>query len=163
MQPARDDGARLFAHAPVTAIEATRVVTPHGTVHCARVFVAVDGRLEQLLPELAGRVRTVRLQMLATAPTAERVVRCPMYYREGYEYWQQLPDGSIALGGFRDKGGDGEWTTDGAPSEIVQQHLERFLRRVRQDFEVVEHPVPTISITRASLPEKPQILVLPGR
>jgi L-ascorbate metabolism protein UlaG (beta-lactamase superfamily) len=41
--------------------------------------------------------------------------------------------------------------------------LERFLRRVRQDFEVVEHPVPTISITRASLPEKPQILVLPGR
>lgn len=41
--------------------------------------------------------------------------------------------------------------------------LERFLRRVRQDFEVVEHPVPTISVTRASLPEKPLILVLPGR
>lgn len=125
---ARDDGARLFANAPVTAIEPSRVVTPHGTVHCARVFVAVDGRLEQLLPELEGRVRTVRLQMLATAPTAERVVRCPMYYREGYEYWQQLPDGSIALGGFRDKGGDSEWTHDSAPSEIVQQHLERFLR-----------------------------------
>lgn len=41
--------------------------------------------------------------------------------------------------------------------------LERFLRRVRQDFEVVEHPVPTLSITRATLPEKPQVLVLPGR
>jgi L-ascorbate metabolism protein UlaG (beta-lactamase superfamily) len=41
--------------------------------------------------------------------------------------------------------------------------LERFLRRVRQDFEVVEHPVPTISVSRASLPEKQQVLVLPGR
>ncbi len=41
--------------------------------------------------------------------------------------------------------------------------LERFLRRVRQDFEVVEHPVPTISVSRATLPEKQRILVLPGR
>lgn len=41
--------------------------------------------------------------------------------------------------------------------------LERFLRRVRQDFEVVEHPVPSISVSRAMLPEKQQILVLPGR
>jgi glycine/D-amino acid oxidase-like deaminating enzyme len=51
-----------------------------------------------------------------------------MYYRDGYEYWQQLPDGRIALGGFRDRGGDGEWTHDGSPSAVVQQHLERFLR-----------------------------------
>ncbi len=41
--------------------------------------------------------------------------------------------------------------------------LERFLRRVRQDFDVVESPVPTVTISRATLPEKPQILVLPGR
>lgn len=41
--------------------------------------------------------------------------------------------------------------------------LERFLRRVRQDFEVVENPVPTMTVSRATLPEKPQVLVLPGR
>ncbi len=41
--------------------------------------------------------------------------------------------------------------------------LERFLRRVRQDFEVVEHPVPRVSISRATLPDKPQVWVLPGR
>jgi glycine/D-amino acid oxidase-like deaminating enzyme len=104
------------------------VVTPHGVVHAGRVFVAVDGRLEALVPELAGQVRTARLQMLATAPTNEITVPCPMYYRDGYEYWQQLPNGSIAIGGFRDKGGDGEWTHDGAPGDAVQQHLERFLR-----------------------------------
>ncbi len=41
--------------------------------------------------------------------------------------------------------------------------LERFLRRIRQDFEVVESPVPRVTISRATLPEKPQVLVLPGR
>ena len=41
--------------------------------------------------------------------------------------------------------------------------LERFLRRVRQDFEVVENAVPSVTISRATLPEKPQVLVLPGR
>jgi glycine/D-amino acid oxidase-like deaminating enzyme len=66
--------------------------------------------------------------MLATAPTTEIVVPCPMYYRDGYEYWQQLPDGRIAIGGFRDKGGPAEWTTDTTPSEPVQTALEYFLR-----------------------------------
>ena len=125
---ARNEGATLFARTPVTEIRGTRVHTPHGVVHAARVFVAVDGRLEQLLPELTGQVRSARLQMLATAPTDEITVPGPMYYRDGYEYWQQLPNGSIALGGFRDKGGEGEWTTDGTPSAVVQEHLERFLR-----------------------------------
>jgi gamma-glutamylputrescine oxidase len=125
---ARDEGATLFARTPVTEIRGHCVITPRGTVHAGRVFVAVDGRLEQLLPELAGRVRTARLQMLATAPTSEITVPCPMYYRDGYEYWQQLPDGCIALGGFRDAGGDGEWTHDAEPSTVVQEQLERFLR-----------------------------------
>lgn len=125
---ARDDGARLFARTPVQQIDGTRVITAQGSVHCARVFVAVDGRLELLLPELAGRVRTARLQMLATAPTAERTIPCPMYYREGYEYWQQLPDGSVAFGGFRDRAGESEWSTDATPTAAVQDMLETFLR-----------------------------------
>jgi glycine/D-amino acid oxidase-like deaminating enzyme len=125
---ARDDGARLFARTPVTAIDGTRVITPLGSVHCARVFVAIDGGLELLLPELVGRVRTARLQMLATAPTAEVSVRCPMYYRDGFEYWQQLPDGRIALGGSRDRGGEEEWSTDAQPTPLVQDYLESFLR-----------------------------------
>lgn len=121
-------GARLFARTPVVQLAAGEVTTPTGTIRARHVIVAVDGRLEALLPELVGRVRTARLQMLATAPTAERRVPCPMYYREGYEYWQQLPDGSIALGGFRDHGGEAEWTHDTSPSAPVQSRLERFLR-----------------------------------
>ncbi len=121
-------GARLFARTPLVALDGTHVVTPHGTVFAQRVIIAVDGHLERLLPELSGRVRTARLQMLATAPTSERIVPCPMYYREGYEYWQQTADGRIAIGGFRDRAGDAEWSHDATPTAPVQAMLEAFLR-----------------------------------
>lgn len=122
------EGTRLFGRSPATEVRPGEVLTPGGRVRCSRVIVAVDGRLEVLLPELAGRVRTARLQMLATAPTREVRVPRPVYYRWGFEYWQQLPDGSLALGGFRDRAGEAEWTREATPSEGVQGRLERFLR-----------------------------------
>ncbi|MEQ1692962.1 MAG: FAD-binding oxidoreductase [Gemmatimonas sp.] len=125
---ARRAGARLFARTPLIRLDGTRVVTSHGSVRAQRVIIAVDGHLERILPELSGRVRTARLQMLATAPTTERVVNGPRYYREGYEYWQQTPDGCIAVGGFRDKAGDSEWSHDATPTPPVQAMLEDFLR-----------------------------------
>ena len=121
-------GARLHGGTPVRAVRGTSVVTAHGTISCRRVIVAVDGRLEALLPELAPRVRTARLQMLATAPSPECRIPRPVYWRDGFEYWQQLPDGSIALGGFRDTGMEHEWTHDDTPSASIQQRLEIFLR-----------------------------------
>lgn len=121
-------GAQLYARSPVTAVHGTRVETAQGTVHCDRVIVAVDGGLEVLLPELTGRVRTARLQMLATAPTTEIVVPCPIYYREGYEYWQQLPNGALTIGGFRDQAGPREWSVDATPTAPVQAMLEAFVR-----------------------------------
>ncbi len=121
-------GARLFARSPVQTLTGQRVTTASGVVHCRRVLVLVDGTLELLLPELVGRVRTARLQMLATAPTEERTVPCPQYFRDGFEYWQQLPGGRIALGGFRDAGGLDEWTADTTLTPAVQHRLEQFLR-----------------------------------
>ena len=79
--------------------------TDAGAVECGAVVVAVDGRLERIFPALAPRVRTARLQMLATAPAPEVSFPRPVYWRQGFEYWQQLPNRRIALGGFRDLGG----------------------------------------------------------
>ncbi|AOS44567.1 Gamma-glutamylputrescine oxidoreductase [Lacunisphaera limnophila] len=128
-QRLRQRETRLYENSPARKLVAGAVVTDQGTVHCDSVIVAVDGRLERILPELAGRVRTARLQMLATAPAPEVQFSRPVYYRQGYEYWQQLPDRSIALGGFRDQAGDEEWTGDDAPTERVQGLLEKFLRQ----------------------------------
>lgn len=125
----REAGVRLHGATPVVTLEENRVVTPRGVITAQHIFVAVDGRLERILPELAGRVRTARLQMLATAPVAPGRIPCPVYFRDGFEYWQQLPDGCVTLGGFRDHGGDAEWTVDAASGAVVQVQLERFLRQ----------------------------------
>lgn len=125
---AMDGGARLYEHTPALELSGTEVRTPAGRVHCERVIVAVDGRLERLLPELSGRVRTARLQMLATAPTAAVSLPRPVYARWGLDYWQQLASGCVVLGGARDVGGEGEWTVDARPTREVQEALERILR-----------------------------------
>ncbi|MES2176644.1 MAG: FAD-dependent oxidoreductase [Gemmatimonadota bacterium] len=124
----RAAGGVLFEGSPVTRVAAGAVHTPTGVVRAKRVVVAVDGALDLLLPELASEVRTARLQMLATAPTTEISLTRPVYTRWGYDYWQQRPDGAIALGGARDVGGDAEWTHDTSPTETVQRALDDRLR-----------------------------------
>ena len=122
------EGARLFERSHALEVGEGRVRTPAGEARCGAVIATIDGRLEALFPELEGSVRTARLQMLASAPAPEVRIPRPVYYRWGYEYWQQLPDGRVALGGFRDRAGDSEWTRDTAPGGFVQEELERFLR-----------------------------------
>lgn len=150
---AGERGARLYEDSPAIEIGRGEVVTPAGRVRCGAVIVAVDGRLEGLLPELRGRVRTARLQMLATAPTDEVRLPRPVYARWGYEYWQQLADGRIALGGFRDFGGEGEWTEEWEPSETVQARLERFLReRIGVRAPVTHRWAASVGYTPSGLP-----------
>ena len=125
-----DAGATLHERSRVTHIERGCVRTEQGEVHCDLVIVAVDGRLEQLIPELQGTVRSARLQMLATAPTTEVRLQHPVYARWGFDYWQQRPDGTIAMGGARDLAEATEWTTNALPTDDVQQALEHRLRDV---------------------------------
>ncbi len=131
-------GARLFTFSPVTDVRSGLVSTARGSVSCSRVIVAVDGLLARVLNEFEGVVRPLRLQMLATAPAAPRWP-VPVYARHGYEYWQQLADGRIALGGFRDHGGEAEWTEDAQPDGIVQSLLTAYLRDTLGVLEPVTH------------------------
>jgi glycine/D-amino acid oxidase-like deaminating enzyme len=121
-------GASLHERSEVEGLTGSEVRTARGRVRCRAVVVAVDGRLERLLPELAPRVRTARLQMLATAPTTEVCLPRPVYSRWGYDYWQQLPDGRVVLGGFRDRHEADEWTHDAEPSPAVQRLMTAALR-----------------------------------
>ena len=122
------DGAGLFARTSALNFDSHLVVTPQGRIHCEQVIVAVDGRLEALVPELVGIVRTARLQMLATAPTSEVALPGPMSARYGFDYWQQLRNGVIVLGGGRDQAVENEWTFDHQPTDHIQQYLEGVLR-----------------------------------
>jgi glycine/D-amino acid oxidase-like deaminating enzyme len=122
--------AALYEHSPVVGIESGKVRTARGTVSAAAVVVAVDGRLETLLPQLAGRVRTARLQMLATAPVAAGRLPCPVYGRWGYDYAQQDLAGHLYVGGGRDHFVDDEWTADAVPTGPVQSYIETVADRV---------------------------------
>src|SRR6185437_7528783 len=110
------DQARLFENSPVLTVESGLVRTAGGSVSAGLVVVAVDGKLELLLPELAGRVRTVRLQMLATSPADPGRLPCPVYGRWGYDYAQQDAAGRLYVGGGRDQVLAAEWTTDTEPT-----------------------------------------------
>ncbi len=132
-------GATLHERTRATSVTNGHVTTTDGTVTCRHIIVAVDGNLEQLLPELVGRVRTARLQMLSTGPAPEVEFRYPVYRRWGYDYWQQLPDGRVLLGGCRDRFEEMEWTSDSNPTEQVQDCLESVLRTVVGVQQPVEH------------------------
>jgi len=150
---AADAGARLFEDSPAITIDAGEVRTPQGRVRCERVVIAVDGRLTDIVPAVASRVRAVRLQMLATAPTQEIRLTRPVYARWGYDYWQQLEDGRLLLGGFRDMAGDEEWTDASTPTDTVQQMLESFLReQLRVSAPITHRWAATVSYSETGLP-----------
>jgi len=125
---ALERGARLFEGTAADEIVTGAVRTPQGLVRCKRIVIAVDGKLATVCPQLKDRVRTARLQMLGTAPTNEVTVTRAVYSRWGYEYWQQLEDGRVVLGGFRDHAMDDEWTDSVNVTPVIQNLLERFLR-----------------------------------
>jgi glycine/D-amino acid oxidase-like deaminating enzyme len=121
-------GARLFGGSRVLAVGDGVARTAQGAVRARQVIVCVDGGLETLFPDLRGRVRTARLQMLATAPAPEVAFTRPVSTRYGFDYWQQLPDGTVVLGGGRDIAEAEEWTTDATPTPRIQEYLTRTLR-----------------------------------
>jgi len=146
-------GARLHEHTRAIACEPGVVRTSCGTIRCRRTIVAVDGRLELLLPELTGRVRTARLQMLGTAPALDVDVPRPVYRRWGYDYWQQRPDRSVVLGGVRDEFVDAEWTDDAEPTAAVQARLDEVLRDiVKTQAPVVRRWAASVSYSSGILP-----------
>jgi glycine/D-amino acid oxidase-like deaminating enzyme len=136
---AMHDGALLFEHTRALWFMGDEVSTPRGSIKCERVIVAVDGRLETIVPELAGRVRTARIQMLATAPTREIEVPCLVSARGGFDFWQQLPDGSLVVGGGRDRAMDAEWTVSNEPTPLIQDYLESILRSTLRVSAPVTH------------------------
>ena len=129
------DGARLYENTPAAEISGGRVVTPRGAISAEHVVVAVDGRLEKLFPQLEGKVRTARLEMVATEPFETRYTR-PVYTAWGYIYWQQLADGRLALGGLRDRFAEHSWTTAPGPTEALQGALDGYLSEIGVDARV---------------------------
>ena len=92
-----------------------------------QIVIATDGSGRGLLPELDDALWPARGQVITTEPLSERLFECPHYARQGFDYWQQLSDGRIVLGGFRDFSILTEMTDEETTTEPIQQALDDFL------------------------------------
>jgi len=134
--------ARLVRRLAVRAADAGVEIVEHHRVasldelEAPRVIVATDGYPSGLLGDLEGLIIPTRGQMIATVPIAETLFDCPHYGRHGFDYWQQLPDGRVTAGGFRDFAMDSEFTDSEETTPAIQDALESFVA------ELVGRPVP---------------------
>jgi gamma-glutamylputrescine oxidase len=137
LQPARWV-RRLAAHAAaagadIRELDPVRVEDVDADV----VVVAVDGFIPQLLPELP--VLSTRGQVLVTAPLDVVQYDRPHYARGGFDYWQQLPDGRLVLGGQRDVAFETESTDVEHTTATIQSRLDALVLKLVGRSAVVTH------------------------
>jgi glycine/D-amino acid oxidase-like deaminating enzyme len=92
------------------------------------VVVAGDGFIPGLLPDLP--VRSIRGQVLATEPLRELLYGRPHYARAGYDYWHQLPDGRLVIGGSRDAALEAEETDVVETTALVQGRIDALVEQL---------------------------------
>ncbi len=147
---AQEAGAMLYEQTPVLSLQESRagvvIETPAGAVHAQKAILATNAWLNDLLPPQPApaisesdlpapaasaneRVVTpTRGQMLATVPLDEQLFDCPIHAHYGYQYWRQLQDVRLLVGGWRDLAPDDDQRNPTqSPTDTVQQHLDRFV------------------------------------
>ena len=103
------------------------------------VVLAADGLTATLAPELELFVRPVRGQVLVTEPLRERLYGRPHYARGGFDYWQQLPDGRLVVGGRRDASFETEATAVETTTSFIQEELDALTAQLVGRLPPVSH------------------------
>jgi glycine/D-amino acid oxidase-like deaminating enzyme len=134
---AQQAGAVFLSESPVTGLSANEngimLQTPGGTVHARTLVLATNAWLPELgalvgANWLSSCIFPTRGQVIATEPVSEQLFPFPCSADEGYQYWRQLPDGRLVVGGWRNHSFDTEFQTyDETPNQAIQQHLDAFV------------------------------------
>jgi gamma-glutamylputrescine oxidase len=103
------------------------------------VVLANDGYPSGLLGTLDDLVRPTRGQVLATEPLDESLYERPHYARKGFDYWQQLPDGRLVIGGRRDTDLEAESTAEEGINAEVQAALETLIHELVGHVPAITH------------------------
>jgi glycine/D-amino acid oxidase-like deaminating enzyme len=149
---AADAGAEFREHDLVEDVDA---------LDADRVLVATDGYGHGLVPELADLIWPTRGQVIASAPLDRALYDRPHYARQGFDYWQQLPDGRIVLGGFRDVSIMDELTDVEETTPTIQSSLESFLFELAGgEVEITHRWAGIFGLTQDMLP---LVGAIPGR
>jgi gamma-glutamylputrescine oxidase len=115
---AADAGADVREHDHVVDV---------ASLNATHVIVATDGYGHGLVPELSDAIWPTRGQVIVSEPLDRVLYDRPHYARQGFDYWQQLPNRRIVLGGFRDVSIMDELTDVEEMTPMIQASLERFM------------------------------------
>jgi gamma-glutamylputrescine oxidase len=77
--------------------------------------------------------------VIVSAPLDRVLYDKPHYARQGFDYWQQLPDGRLLLGGFRDVSIMDELTDVEETTPTIQASLERFMGELIGEVPTITH------------------------
>jgi gamma-glutamylputrescine oxidase len=106
------------------AADGVHITTDQGPLTATAVVLAANAWVGQVCPELRALVLPVRGQVQVTEPLAGGGLRGAWYLNHGYEYFQQLPDRRVVLGGMRWAAADREEGHDSADvNAALQQRL----------------------------------------
>ena len=134
---AQQAGVVFHAGSPVSGIsmgeDGVLLDTPEGKLHARTLVLATNAWLPEIGAQVGAHwlsrcITPIRGQVIATEPVSEQLFPGPCSADEGYQYWRQLPDGHLVVGGWRNRSFDSESQTyDETPNEVVQQHLDAFV------------------------------------
>lgn len=129
---AEQRGARVHSRSSLSAAwwtgSAWEARVNGGLARARTLVIATNAYAPQLCPALTPLIAPRRGQMLATGPLERQIAECPTYAQWGYQYWRQLADRRLLIGGWRDLDLDGETGYDDQPNEKIQAGIEQGLR-----------------------------------
>lgn len=128
---AERSGAAFHPHHEVHEIDAASgdtvvVRTQRRTFHAASVVLATNGYSAQLDRWFEDKIYPTRGQILVTDPVAA-FMGAPCYCNFVLDYFRQLPDGRVLIGGFRQLEKESEVGTADVVNAPIQEALEAFL------------------------------------
>ena len=103
------------------------------------LVLATNAYAPLLVPALKPLILPRRGQMLSTAPLEARFDPRPVYANYGYQYWRQMSDGRLVIGGWRNTAFDAESGYDTNTTPAIQQQIERGLLELVPEGVKIEH------------------------
>ena len=125
-------GAQVYPHHEVHGIrqvgDGVEIATQRANFRSQIVILATNGYSHHLHPWFKERIFPTRGQILVTEPVAP-FLTAPCYANFVLDYFRQLPDGRVLIGGFRQLAKDTEVGTSDEITPVIQEALEAFLDR----------------------------------
>lgn len=115
---------------------AVKIETEKFNIEAEKLVIATNAFTKNLIPEID--LIPARGQILLTEPIKNLKLRGTFHYDEGFIYFRNLND-RVLLGGARNLDFKNEETSEMTTTDLLQNHLEKFLKEVilpKQDFKI---------------------------